>query len=129
MKRVDLRRKCLVLVAVVTAFMILAVPILAQQGDLAAGRMAGSTAARTDTNGTAWLAIGCLFGCLGVGAAYVLEPNPPTTALLGKSPEYVAAYTDSYRQTAKRKRTSKAWTGCVVGTLLSIASNVAVYSL
>ena len=118
MKQTGSKHRSFVGIAIVTAFMILAAPLVAQQNDLAAGRMAGSQAAKADTNGTAWLTIGCVCACLGVGAAYILDPEPPITALLGKSPEYVAAYTDGYKQATKGTRTGRAQIGCVVGTLL-----------
>ena len=120
MKRIGLKRKYFVAVAVVMSLMVIAVPILAQQSDLVAGRMAGEQSARAATNGNLWLAAGCLAGIVGVVIAYVVEQNPPATALLGKSPEYVAAYTDGYRMTAARIQTGKAWTGCIVGTVIYV---------
>jgi len=77
--------------------------------------------AQADTNKTMWMLGGCLFGLLGVGAAYVLEPSPPASRLVGKPSEYVAYYTDCYRDEAKRIRTKGAWLGCVVGSVLSVA--------
>jgi len=117
MRKMHLNGRCFTLVAVVTAFMVFAMPILAQQEEFMAGRMAGEQAARASTNGTIWLLVGCLGGIVGIAIAYVVEPNPPATMLLGKSPEYVAAYSDAYKQTAKGVQTSKAWTGCIAGTL------------
>jgi len=119
MKR--LKGKFLFIVTVVMAFMIFAMPILAQQGEIMAGRMAGEQAARANVNGTAWLAIGCIGGLLGVIVAYVYEPSPSATMLLGKSPEYVAAYTDAYKTTAKKVQTGKAWTGCIAFTVIYVA--------
>lgn len=124
MERSGLKRKCFVSVAVVMSLMVIAVPILAQQGDSAAGRMAGEQSARVATNGNLWLAAGCLGGVIGVVIAYVVEPNPPATALLGKSPEYVAAYTDGYRMAARRIQTGKAWTGCIVMAVISVGAAV-----
>ena len=76
--------------------------------------------AKSDVNGTMWALGGCLFGLLGVGAAYVIESNPPTSRLVGKPSEYVAYYTDCYRDEAKRIKTKSAWGGCIAGTVLSI---------
>ena len=61
-----------------------------------------------------------LAGIIGVAVAYVVEAQPSATMLLGKSPEYVAAYTDGYRMTSKSVQTGKAWTGCIIGSLVSI---------
>jgi len=114
MKRIGSKRKYFVVIAAVMSLMVFAMPILAQQDDFMAGRMAGEQAARASTNGTLWLAIGCVGNVLGLIIAYVYEPNPPATMLLGKSPEYVAAYTDAYKTTAKSIQSSKALTGCIV---------------
>lgn len=84
-----------------------------------AGRIAGEQAARADVNGGLWFAVGCLGGLIGVIIAYAFELNPPATHLLGKSPEYVAAYTDAYRATAKSTQANRAVTGCVVGCVVS----------
>ena len=77
--------------------------------------------AQADVNKMLWFGAGCLFGIFGLGAAYIIEPSPPATRLLGKPPEYVAVYTDCYRDEAKRIRTKGAWLGCVVGSVLSVA--------
>jgi len=76
--------------------------------------------AKTDVNGTLWMGAGFLFGLFGIGAAYLIEPDPPASRLLGKSPEYVAAYTDCYRDAARDIQVKKATVGCVIGTLLYI---------
>jgi len=76
--------------------------------------------AMSDVNGTLWMGAGFLFGLFGIGAAYLIEPDPPASRLLGKSPEYVAAYTDCYRDAARDIQVKKATVGCVVGTLLYI---------
>lgn len=129
MKRMNLKNKGLVAVAVVMSFMVFAVPILAQQGDLMAGSVAGEQSARSNVNGSLWFLAGCFGGLLGVIVAYVYEPSPPSVMLLGKSPEYVAAYTDAYRSTAKRIQSGKAWTGCIVGTLVNVASYMVLVAL
>lgn len=120
MKRAGSKRRYFVVTAAVMSLMVFAVPILAQQGDITAGRIAGSQAARMNTNGTLWLAVGCLAGIIGVAVAYVVEAQPSATMLLGKSPEYVAAYADAYRATGKSVQTGKAWTGCLLGALIYV---------
>ncbi len=69
---------------------------------------------------------GFLFGLLGVGAAYVITPSPPAMQLLGKSSEYVAAYTDAYVRAAKGVQTSNAWIGCIVNGVISVVYAVVV---
>ena len=80
--------------------------------------------AMEDVNGTTWFVIGCLLGLIGWLIAYVSQPNPPATRLLGKSSDYVAVYTDAYRQKAKEIQTSKALTGCLIGTLATVLIQV-----
>jgi len=128
MKRVDLKHKYFALIAVVMSFMVFAMPILAQVDEFTAGRMAGEQAARSAVNGSLWLAIGCLGNALGLIVSYVYQPNLPATQLLGKSPEYVAAYTDAYKVSAKKSQVSKAWIGCIFSTIACAALS-AVYGL
>ena len=129
MKRIDSKRKYFVVVATAMSLMIFAMPILAQQDEFMAGRIAGEQAARANTNGTLWLAAGCLGGILGLIVAYVYEPNPPATMLLGKSPEYVAAYTDAYKTTAKSVQSSKAITGCIISAVAWVVYVVVVVAV
>jgi len=82
--------------------------------------------AQADVSGTMWALGGCLFGLIGVGAAYVIESNPPASRLVGKPREYVAYYTDCYRDEAKRVKTKNAWYGCIVGTALGVAVQVGI---
>jgi len=80
--------------------------------------------AERDTEKLLWMAMGCVFGCLGVGAAYVIETSPEAMSLVGKSPEYVAAYTDCYKEKGRSIQTNKALVGCLVGTLVGAAVTV-----
>ncbi len=116
-----LKYKILTVIAIFMSLLVFVTPIFAQSGEMMKGKLEGEQAARTNVNGTLWLAVGCLGGLLGVAIAYIYEPSPLSTMLLGKSPEYVAAYTDSYKMTAKKIQTNKAWTGCIAGTLLYVA--------
>lgn len=126
MKRAGPKHKYFAVIAAIMSLMVFAVPILAQMDDITAGRLAGTQAASASTNGTLWLAIGCLGDIVGVAVAYVIEPQPSATMLLGKSPEYVAAYTDAYKATGKSIQTSKAWTGCIIGALIYIGAAILV---
>lgn len=121
-----LSKKVLTIITIVTAFLILITPILAMQDDFTAGRLAGEQAGKSNVNGVAWMAVGCLGGLLGVIVAYIYEPSPPASLLLGKSPEYVAAYTDAYKSAAKGAQAKNAWTGCIVSTLLYVVYVVLV---
>ena len=63
--------------------------------------------------------------CLAAYGIYALAPTvvamthspaPPAERLLGKSPEWVNAYTKAYQKSVKRHRTDATITGCFVGT-------------
>ena len=66
----------------------------------------------TDTQ--IWTLAGCGFGIWGIAAAYAITPAVPTTKLLGKSPEYIAFYTETYQQKVKAERARQAGLGCLV---------------
>jgi len=123
-----LKQKSFVAIAFVMSLVMFATPILAQQGEIMAGRMAGEQAARANTNGMLWMAIGCVGSWIGILAAYIYAPSPPTTQLLGKSPEYVAAYTDAYKETAKKVQTGKVWTGCITSAVLYTVFYVVLFA-
>ena len=76
---------------------------------------------RKDVNTILWLGAGCLFSILGVGAAYVIKPSPPASRLLGKSSDYVAAYTNCYRHEGRKLQTRAAAVGCVSGASAAVA--------
>jgi hypothetical protein len=73
--------------------------------------------AHADIKSETWFLIGCLTSLTGWLIAYVVEPSPPVTRILGRSPEYVAVYSDTYKREGKKIQTSKAFSGCVVQTL------------
>ena len=62
----------------------------------------------------------------GVGAflpmVYALfhSPVPPAERLLGKSPDYISAYTDAYRSDVKLRRVALSTAGCMAGTPIGI---------
>ncbi|MEW6685762.1 MAG: hypothetical protein AB1393_06095 [Candidatus Edwardsbacteria bacterium] len=110
------------IIAVLCAFLMLAMPfeLLAQEATTAC--MQAESDAQRDVNGTTWFALGCLFGAVVLVVAMVSEPSPKATMLLGKSPEYIAAYTDCYRHKAKSIKQNNALYGCLLGTGLSVAA-------
>jgi len=128
MGRVDPRHSYFVVVAVAMSSMIFATPILAQQqanqDDIVAGRIAGENDAAANVNRMQWFAAGCLFGLLTVAAAYMADPKVPATQLLGKSSEYVIAYTEAYKATAMSAQRSSALKGCTVGCIVNVSLGV-----
>lgn len=51
--------------------------------------------------------------------AYLAMPEVPVGALLGRSPEYVDAYTQVYHQNARRRRLQASVIGCAIGSAVS----------
>lgn len=60
----------------------------------------------------------CLFcGLPSMAVAYFYEPPPPTSRLIGKSPEYVELYQKTYKEKVQSHQVSRATWGCLVGSL------------
>ena len=93
---------------------------LAQQHSVQAeATAAGERDAEARTNKTVWRLLGCVGGLIVVGATYFYEPAPPAGSLLGKSPEYIAYYTDAYKQKSKNLQFRGAVEGCVAGSCIA----------
>jgi hypothetical protein len=90
-------------------------------GDAAAGTARGTLDAEADTSGALWFLAGCGLGVIGILIAYVAEPTPPVARIMGKSPEYVMAYTAAYKTAGKSVQGRQALYGCIVGTAVAVA--------
>lgn len=110
------------------ALLIIAVPILAQQTqqEVLRAEQQGEQDAIRDHKKMTWFIVGCLALVPGLLIATLIEPRPPQAAILGKSPDYVAAYTDAYVRKTKGLRTNWALYGCGTGALLYVGLWVAV---
>ena len=73
-----------------------------------------------------WATAGCLGGFFGVLTAVTYHRPVPTVPLLGKSAEYTAFYTDTYRAETQRLQVTPASIGCAVGTVISMLT-IAAY--
>ena len=60
--------------------------------------------------------LGCCGGLTVVALSQALPPRPSAQQLLGKSPEYVAVYTDTYIREKKRGSAEASFAGCALGT-------------
>jgi len=120
----------LIALALTVAVLVYPTTVLASEGEgtAAEGTAAGQSDGRANTNGVLWLGAGCLLQVIGVAAAYLYTPTPQAMPLLGKSPEYVAAYTDAYGDAAKSVQTGNAWVGCVAAALAWVAIEFLVIS-
>ncbi len=72
--------------------------------------------AKKSTTGI-WVFAGCLLHVWAIAGAYVIEPSVPTARLIGKSPEYIAFYTDTYKDEVKQQRVTSAIGGCCLGAV------------
>ena len=68
---------------------------------------------QTYINKPMWFIIGCMFPGFGLMAPYMYKPPAPAGALVGKSPEYVAYYTDAYKVEMERLQFRYALNGCI----------------
>ena len=68
--------------------------------------------AKASVDKTLWFLAGCFGGFFGVVTASTYHHPVPTVSLLGKSPEYVAFYTDTYISEARDIQADMAFAGC-----------------
>ena len=88
-------------------------PIEPAQSEQAQAIQDAERDAEAHTNKAMWFGIGCLFPGVGLLAPYFYQPAPPASALLGKSPEYVASYTDTYKRKTQNLQFTSAIGGCI----------------
>ena len=73
---------------------------------------------------------------VGMAVALIYSPSPPTERFIGKSPEYISAYTDTYKSKARwlqaQWAAGGAATGCgvsILGCFFSILSSDSSFGL
>lgn len=74
--------------------------------------------AKAHLNKTLWFTSGCFLLAFGPIFSQRTQRSVPTARTLGKSPQYVAFYTDAYKIEMKKLRFTWALGGCVVGSLV-----------
>jgi len=103
------------------SLLLLMLPVLGQQQDAANQARAD---ARAKVNGGTWLIIGIFLGVIGYAIALLSPPRTPASALIGKSPDYVAVYSETFEEEGKKIQMRKALTGCLIGTGIQVALSV-----
>ncbi|MDE0089309.1 MAG: hypothetical protein OXU23_26585 [Candidatus Poribacteria bacterium] len=73
-------------------------------------------------NSYIWFPAGCFLGVAGILIAAIYSPTPPTARLLGKSPEYVAYYTQTYQNVARDDQMQDAVIGCFFSHCLLVGA-------
>ena len=85
--------------------------------------------AEIDVNKQMWFLIGCIFPGVGLLSPYFYKPPIPASNMLGKSPEYIAYYTDAYLQKRESVQFNAALGGqatfCLGWCMLGVASGAA----
>ena len=95
--------------AFLMALLIFSIPFvaLAQQYSVQAEAIAAAQRdATASTDPTFWFIVGCFGNVLGLIYANYATPSISASRLLGKSPEYVAFYSDAYKMKAKQIQTN-----------------------
>ncbi len=105
---------------VILALSLIALPAMAYQAggsEYVKGRIAGE---RDAQGNSMWILAGCLLGVIGVLLAYLIEPEVPSAALVGKSPEYVQGYIDGYKAKARQKNAIYALYGLGIAVVVYV---------
>ncbi len=106
-------------ISMLMVMLLVAVPVFAPD-DYVQGKLDGERDAKASP---LWFIAGLGCGIFGVGAAYLIKPRPPATALVGKSVEYVMGYTEAYENKGRNQNTMWAcvgWTTWAVIYLVSV---------
>jgi len=108
-------------VALLLILVIFATPLLAQQttDEYLQGKLDGERDAKGNP---LWFLAGAGCGIIGAGAAYLIKPSPPASALIGKSAEYVLGYTEGYKNKARNQNTTYACAGWAAFVLIYAAA-------
>jgi hypothetical protein len=72
--------------------------------------------ATTDVNKVLWIGSGCLLGVIGILIGYVASPSVPASRIMGKSSEYLQAYTTCYTDKGKSEQGMNAIIGCGISS-------------
>jgi len=104
----------------------LSTPIISIAQTMGNDYLQGKMQGELDAKGNPlWILAGLGCGIFGAGAAYFTKPSPPTTALLGKSTEYILGYTEGYQNKSRKMNTGYAcggWAGFVLIYLALLGS-------
>lgn len=101
----------------------------ASEREYSQGLIDGKADARNDAHGALWFTCGFFTQCIGVGAAILASPSPNSEKFIGKSPDYIEAYTSAYRSKRRSLQTTWSMVGCVASNCIVLtAVTIAVAS-
>lgn len=73
--------------------------------------------------GGAALVTATFFGCIGgsviLGVSFFYKPTPPVEKLIGKSPEYISFYTQTYQREKQMGNQIASAGGCIGGSIIA----------
>ncbi|MXV74670.1 hypothetical protein F4Z99_10365 [Candidatus Poribacteria bacterium] len=101
------------------AVLVFSTPMIAlaqQNSERAEAVAAAERDAKADIKQGVWGAVGFLCGAGTVLVAYFAQA-PPAARFVGKSPEYIQIYTQTYKAKVRNRQTGPAVLGCLAGTL------------
>lgn len=107
---------------VLLSSLILFIPVFSQTqqpSDFIQGKIDGE---RDSKGNFLWFIAGVGCGIFGVGAAYLIKPEPSAQSLVGKSSDYVIGYTEGYKEEGRTKNTTYAAVGCLTWTAIYLAT-------
>ena len=118
-----MKRKAAIFVLILMLFTTFLYPIVlhAQITDIQQALLDARRDASKDVGSVYWFASGFFCGIFGVAFAYVAQTDVPTAKLLGKSPEYVAFYTDTYNIETRNAKTRASVGGCVTWSVIYLS--------
>ena len=111
--------------ALLTVLLILSTPLVTHAQEYSRQIMPGQEQAiqdakndaEADVNSLFWFSAGCFGNFLGYLLAQTYHHPVPSVPLLGKSPEYVAFYTDTYIRVRRQRQARHALQGCISGVI------------
>ncbi|HPI02507.1 MAG TPA: hypothetical protein PLB12_00820 [Candidatus Goldiibacteriota bacterium] len=74
--------------------------------------------AAADVNKVLWIGSGCLLGVIGILIGYVASPSVPANRIMGKSSDYLQAYTSCYKDEGKGEQGMNAIIGCGISSAI-----------
>ena len=113
--KIDSTFQVLVLFMAVLVFSMPFVTLAQQNSEWADAVAAAEQDAKANVNQGVWGAVGFLCSFPTVIVAFTMQPPPPAARFVGKSPEYIRIYTQTYKAKVRNRQAGPATLGCLAG--------------
>lgn len=90
----------------------------AEQAESKRGELAALRDVDAEVSGPMWFLLGCFV--IGLPLAYLSEPAPTPSRMLGKSDAWAASYAGTFRRVASAKHKDMAVYGCLTGAAVTL---------